>query len=221
MKIKNLIFDLGGVILNIDFNLTQEAFINLGAPHITTFFTPGSEIELFTAFETGKISPTDFRKHLKALLFIESLSDDDFDAAWNAMLLDLPAKNLDYIKQLSQHYRIFLYSNTNEIHLEEVFKIVQKVCGVPTFADYFEREYYSCRLGMRKPDPTSFQEILRENNLKAEETLFIDDSLLNIAGAESVGVKALHLNKPQELTTLKLVRQNTVNPTVEFYPFSK
>jgi len=205
MKIKNLIFDLGGVILNIESNLTRQAFTRLGVPDLDILFPHGHEIELFTAYETGKISSGDFRKHLKALMFIDSISDTDFDAAWNAMLLDLPAKNLAYIKQLSQHYRTFLYSNTNEIHLAEVLNIARRSSGIESFADYFEREYYSCRMGMRKPDPASFQEILRQNQLVAEETLFIDDSPVNIAGAKSVGIQVLHLEKPLELTEVELI----------------
>ena len=205
MTIKNLIFDLGGVILNIESNLTRQAFTRLGVPDVDILFPHDSEIELFTAYETGKISSSDFRKHLKALMFIDSISDVDFDAAWNAMLLDLPPKNLAYIKQLSQRYRTFLYSNTNEIHLTEVFNIARRSSGIESFADYFEREYYSCRMGMRKPDPASFEEILQQNQLVAEETLFIDDSPANIAGAKSVGIQVFHLKKPLELTEVELI----------------
>ncbi|HVV69361.1 MAG TPA: HAD family phosphatase [Gammaproteobacteria bacterium] len=205
MTIKNLIFDLGGVILNIESALTRQAFTRLGVPDLDILFPHNHGIELFSAYETGKISSESFRKHLKALMHIDDLSDSDFDTAWNAMLLDLPPENLAYIKQLSQHYRTFLFSNTNEIHLTEVLNIAQRCCGVESFADYFEREYYSFRMGMSKPDPASYLEILRQNQLLAEETLFIDDNADNIAGASSVGIQVLHLKNPMKLTEVELI----------------
>jgi glucose-1-phosphatase len=197
MKLKNIIFDLGGVILNIDPQLTLQAFTNFGAPDIHVLYANWEKIELFLAFEMGKISAENFRKHLKALLLLDSISDADFDAAWNAMLIDLSITKLEYIKSLQKNYRTFLYSNTNTIHLDEIFKIVQR-SGVGSFSDYFEAEYYSCHLGMRKPDPASFEAILRQNQLRSEETLFIDDTLVNIEGAKIVGLRGLHLQEPLE-----------------------
>ncbi|MBV8802564.1 MAG: HAD family phosphatase, partial [Gammaproteobacteria bacterium] len=159
MPIKNIIFDLGGVIIDIDYKKTSEEFRKLGAFHFDDVYAQSKQHDLFDNYETGKITSDAFRHNLKEKLDIVA-TNEEFDFAWNAMLLDLPKKRLDFIKSLRIHYKTFLLSNTNEIHLKEVFNICQKQNGFNTFDGYFEKEYYSHLLGKRKPNCDAFISIL-------------------------------------------------------------
>jgi len=125
MPIKNIIFDLGGVIIDIDYNRTAEAFRRLGAFNFDTVYTQSKQDHLFDDYEVGRIDSNSFRQTLQKKLDIQ-VNDEEFDSAWNAMLLDLPKKRLDFIKSLRGKYKVFLFSNTNDIHLKEVFNICQR-----------------------------------------------------------------------------------------------
>jgi len=192
MTVKNIIFDMGGVILNLDFSLTSKAFRRLGAFHLDAVFTRNRQDHLFDLYETGKISCEAFRAGLCERLGIRA-TDEVFDAAWNAMLLDIPKNRLEFIKTLRKDFRVFLFSNTNAIHMREVFNFCRNHLGIDGFSEYFDREYYSFVLGQRKPDPASFVRIVSDNHFKAHETLFVDDSLQNVLGAREAGLHALHL----------------------------
>lgn len=192
MTIKNIIFDLGGVVINIEYKKTAEAFKKLGVNNFDEVYTQSKQDTLFDDYDIGKISSDTFRRILKERLDLPT-NDEKFDAAWNAMLLDLPIERLDLIKKLRQKYKTFLFSNTNEIHLKEVFNICFKQHGFSSFDGYFEKEYYSNIFGMRKPNPESFLAILKENKLNPNETLFIDDSLQHVLGARKAGIHAIHL----------------------------
>lgn len=198
MTIKNIIFDLGGVIIDIDYHNTLNAFRRLGAHNIDHVYTQSKQDSLFDQFDIGAISAADFRKALTAKLALD-ISDNDFDDAWNAMLGSLPIARLDFIKEKRQTYRTFLFSNTNEIHLPKAFEICQRENKFSTFEGYFEKEYYSHQFGQRKPNPEAFLAILEENNLKADETLFVDDSYQHIEGAKKAGLHTFYV-KPGEST---------------------
>lgn len=202
MKIKNIIFDLGGVIFNIDYQKTSEAFKKLGATNFDQFYSQSQQHKLFDDFETGKISASEFRSGLRKALDLVA-TDDEIDAAWNAMLLDLPIKRLEFIKSLRKDYKVFLYSNINEIHFNKLFNICKNQHGISSFAGYFDREYYSHRFGKKKPHSTSFQAILDENDLCAQETLFIDDSRQHIEGARKTRMHAVHLTKDMSIFDTK------------------
>ena len=191
MSFKNIIFDLGGVILNIDFQRTCDAFRKFGID-FSSIYSQNNQDALFDKFEIGMITANDFRNAIKMQLKLK-ISDDEFDEAWNAMLLDLPKERLNFIAALRKTHRLFLFSNTNEIHLETVFRICQREHGIGSLAPYFDKEYYSCRFGKRKPNPDAFKIILNENQLKANETLFVDDTLQHVNGAQLAGLHAIHL----------------------------
>jgi putative hydrolase of the HAD superfamily len=199
--IRNIIFDLGGVIFNIDPLATQKAFETLGMEDFKSFYTTKNQTRAFDDFDCGRITENEFRDFLKAHL-PENSSYAQIDEAWNAMLLDLPEERLTLLKALGKKYRLFLLSNTNEIHVTAFSAYLEKTFGFSDFSDYFERWYYSCRIGMRKPDAEIFEFVLRENNLEAEETLFIDDSPQHIEGAMKCGIKGILL--PQGTTINRL-----------------
>jgi putative hydrolase of the HAD superfamily len=120
------------------------------------------------------------------------VTDQDIDTAWTAMLLDIPRDRIKYIEELKNKYRVFLLSNTNEIHRLKFHSIFEENFGY-SFDQLFERNHYSHEMGLRKPDQAIFLQVLAENNLVASETLFIDDISENVMAAESVGMKGLNI----------------------------
>ncbi|HTI10895.1 MAG TPA: HAD family phosphatase [Puia sp.] len=190
--IKNIIFDLGGVIINLDNQLTENAFIAMGAKPFREYFGHGHAASFFRAYETGSITDRQFIDSINELTGL-SLSDEEVIKAWNALLLDFPTERIQLLKELGRRYRLFLFSNTNALHLTALQKIYRDTFGEGELDDHFERTYYSHLLGMRKPDIASYQHILQENQLIGGETLFVDDALINVEGAEAAGLKGLYL----------------------------
>lgn len=202
-SIKNILFDLGGVILNIDDSLTIKAFNKLGCKDFTHIYSQPSPQQLFNHFEKGMISAKEFRAKLKSFL-ANVATDKEIDSAWNAMLLDLPVERLHFLNNLKQRFRLFLLSNTNEIHIDAYSAYLKNSFGIPNLSHLFEKEYYSYKIGMRKPDAEIFEFVLNENNLRAKETFFIDDSTQHITGARGVGIQTLLLEKGKTILDLQI-----------------
>ncbi len=201
--IKNIIFDLGGVFMNLDFNLTQQAFVNLGITEFVQMFTQHHANDLFEDLETGKISPEIFYDKLRQETQTH-LTNEEIKTAWNALILDFPAERLDWLKQIGQKYKVYLFSNTNQIHYDAFIKVLEEENNCHDFNDHFIKAYYSHEMGMRKPYIESFQKILDEQGLLASETLFIDDSYKNIEGAIKAGLQTIHLLPPKTVIDLNL-----------------
>ena len=202
---KNIIFDLGGVILNIDYQLTEQAFKNMNCSGFETNYSKAKQTSLFDDFETGKINESGFIDGMKKLFELETDKKSIIDA-WNAMLLDLPNERLDFLLRAKKNYRTFLLSNTNETHIRAFEEIISSTHGIDSLEPYFERVYFSCRIGMRKPNAEIFEYVLNENKLNATETLFIDDSLQHIEGALSCGIHAILLDRNIQLNQLPQLR---------------
>jgi putative hydrolase of the HAD superfamily len=192
-KIKNIIFDLGGVIFNINYQYTIEAFVNLGIRNFEQLYTQAQQIGIFDALDRGTITPAAFRDGIRSITSIK-LTDQQIDDAWNAMLIDLPENRLALLKQIKNRYRTFLLSNTNSIHIDAFHRIIIANNGLYDLNDYFEQIYFSHLIHLRKPDPEVFELIIRSNGLKPSETLFIDDSLQHVEGAKRVGLNGYHLD---------------------------
>ncbi|MCX6304597.1 MAG: HAD family phosphatase [Bacteroidetes bacterium] len=192
-SIKNLIFDFGGVICNIDVKLTERAFMELG---LTPFDPRERSISdsagIFGDIETGAMDPRQFRDALRKF-FRNPVTDDQLDDAWNALLLNIPEERIRLLENLRQNYRIFLLSNTNEIHYTKFLADFREQSGYAGFDDLFEKAYLSFRIGLRKPSPEIFRHVLKESNLDPSETLFIDDTLVHVEAAEREGIHAVHL----------------------------
>ena len=195
--IKNIIFDLGGVILNIAPERTVEAFARLGLENPLGERGWFYHHDLFYLLEQGTSSPEEFRNNVRHLLK-QDISDALIDQAWCAMILDIPVDRVEYLQGLKPHYRMFLLSNTNEIHRLQYFRDFESEYGFD-FSTLFEQDYYSHKMGMRKPNPEIFKVVLENHELIPEETLFIDDSEENIKAASDLGIKALHI-EPGTLT---------------------
>ncbi len=202
---KNIIFDLGGVIINIDYQLTIDAFKKLGIENFERLYSQATQTKLFNRFETGKITPAQFRSEIKKLLSIR-ISNSQIDNCWRAMLLDFPQERLLFLEKLKKKYRLFLLSNTNQIHISEVSQILKRKNQFKIWNRIFEKKYFSHEIGMRKPDKEIYEFVLKENNLKAPETLFIDDSEQNIFGAKKAGLKTYFLKKGEEITELPFLK---------------
>lgn len=189
---KNIIFDFGGVILNLDYHRTTKAFIDLGISDFEERYSQLNQTDLFDRFERGEVSPEAFREGLNSVLD-QDIADEELDTAWNAMLLDLPAERLQIIEKLHSEKRICLLSNTNEIHVERFESDLKKAHGLKNLSSFFDEVYYSCRVGMRKPEARIFEFVLKEQGYNPSETLFIDDSPQHIEGAKKVGLNTYHL----------------------------
>ncbi len=192
--VKHILFDLGGVLLNIDYKLTERAFIDLGITDFPERYSQLSQTPVFDDFETGKIDKDSFIAQMQTMAGVP-LSAQQITDAWNAMLLDYPLRRLQILQQLRLYYDLLLLSNTNEIHEAAFNDILYKAHGMPTVGVFFDKVYLSHRIGMRKPNPEVFRYILEENGLNAADTLFIDDSPQHIEGAKSVGIRTIYMEK--------------------------
>ena len=190
--IKNIIFDLGGVIINLDNRRTEQAFVDLGIKNIRQYFGHGHAASFFMEYEVGKISDRQFIDAVRELTDPRA-TDKAIVEGWNALLLDFPPERIRLLERLRGRYRIFLFSNTNALHLAALRRIYSEAFGSGTLDEHFEKTYYSHLLGMRKPDRESFEYILKENHLNGAETLFVDDAIVNVEGAEQAGLKGLYL----------------------------
>jgi len=194
---KNIIFDLGGVLLNIDYNLTVKAFKNLGINNFDELFSQASQFKLFDKYDKGLISSSEFRNEINKLCD-KNLSNEQIDNAWNAILLDFPKERLELLNKVKQNHKTFLLSNTTEIHITAFKKYMKTDFGINDFFSLFHKSYLSYEIGMRKPDAEIFELVLQENNLISSETLYIDDSIQHVEAALKLGIKAYWLDIKKE-----------------------
>lgn len=196
--IKNIIFDLGGVILNLSVERTHQAFAKLSGLPVTEIKSRVHHGQFFHDYERGLITDAEFRNHLRTNLQVNTV-DADLDAAWNAMLLDIPSERFVLLEKLKQTHRLFLLSNTNEIHRQCFNRIVQQTSGKPNIDHYFHQAYFSHLLNLSKPDVAIYQHVLSDQNLLPSETVFLDDNADNIAGAARAGLQTFYVQHPNQI----------------------
>ena len=196
-SIKNIIFDYGNVIFLIDFKRTQNSFTELGIENVERFFAHKGHDPIFDEFEKGMISAAEFRDGLRQITKKPDLTDQQIDRAWNTLLIGVPPVNHQILLKAKEKYRTFLLSNNNEIHYKWVMNYLKTEYGLNSNSVFFERDYYSHLMKMRKPDINIFGYVLKENNIDPAETLFIDDSPQHIKTALSLGFQT-HLLTPEE-----------------------
>ena len=197
--IKNIIFDLGGVILNLNYQATTDAFEKLGVKNFENLYNQKEQTELFNNFEKGLISTEKFISQLQQAA---ALSKKQIINAWNAMLLDLPKERLEFILSLKSNYNTFLLSNTNEIHIECFENQLSKKNHLSLFNNCFDKIYYSCRMKDRKPNASCFNKVMNENNLSPKETLFIDDSIQHINTAKKMEINTYLMEQNKSIIDL-------------------
>jgi glucose-1-phosphatase len=198
---KNIIFDLGGVLLDLDFQKSVVAFEKLGLQNFENMFSQFKADELFEKLETGHLSEADFYSAVKKRT-ANNITNEQIDNAWNALILKFRKESLEFLDKLSADYKVYLLSNTNIIHLKHFKKLFTKETGKPLLDAYFVKAWYSNEVGLRKPGAEIFEYVLQQENLKAEETLFIDDTLINIETAQKLGIKTHHLLPTERIELL-------------------
>lgn len=203
MPIRNLIFDLGDVIIPIDLTAPIRNFAmlaNLPEEEVREIWTQHG---ILNQYETGLIDDDAFRNHVRQLLKSKGdtpdrWADEVIDTAWNTVLLDLPVERIERIRELKQNYRLFLLSNTSPIHIRRVNQVLTGLYQ-PTLEELFERVFYSYDVRLMKPSPDIYRHLLTEAGLKAEETAFFDDNAANIQAATALGIRAVHVQPPMTI----------------------
>ncbi|MEO6188219.1 MAG: HAD family phosphatase [Ginsengibacter sp.] len=200
---KAIIFDLGGVLLNIDYHLTRKSFEELGVNRFTEMYSQAAADRLFEKLEKGTIQDEDFYIEFNKCAGL-NLSQDQIDNAWNAMLLDFRESSLTFLNRIKNKYRLFLLSNTNDIHCRKFREMYFARPRAEAFEKFFEKAYYSFDMRMRKPDEECYSCVLLENDLNPESTLFIDDSSQNVEAAKKLGITTIQLQPGMRIENLGL-----------------
>ena len=200
-KIKNIIFDLGGVVLDIDENIVYKELEKMGIR--TSELAHSKEfMDIMSKFDTGIYTAPTFRKKTKTILGQEKMTDQKFDSIWNSMLLDIPRERIAALEQIRKHYKIFLMSNSNEIHYDLYVRDLQLRFGYNEFDELYNKSYFSFAEHLEKPNPRFFELILDHEHLLPEETLFIDDTAENIKIAKSLGINTYHISREELVRNL-------------------
>ena len=190
--IKNLIFDFGVVLYNIRYANIDYAFAKYGVPNFDELYSKTTQTDDVDLYEEGKISTPEFRKYLRSVIN-KPLTDDQLDECWNAIMIHFPDEHEAMLKRVGQHYRVFLFSNTNELNYDYFTAEMKEQFGYDIFDKLFEKAYFSQLMHIRKPKEEGFLRIIKENDLVPEETLFIDDSPQHLVGANNCGLNTYHV----------------------------
>lgn len=200
-EIKNLVFDLGNVIIDIDYAVTINEFQKIAAVDFGEILSYSKQLNLFDDFERGSISAAQFRNELRKFLK-PGTSDEAIDHAWNAILRHYPPAKFEMLRQLKNRYQVYALSNINEIHVDTVQTDIARQFGEPGVHAFFNKMYYSNQLGARKPERKIYELLLQRENLNPEETFFVDDKVENVAVAKQLGMQAWHLADREKLFEL-------------------
>ncbi len=199
-KFKNILFDLGGVILDINVQATLKQFYELGFPADLMQFPHSMTTDLFFKYETGKLDSEAFRNEIRKKTGVE-MSDQTFDEAWNAMLIQIPRERTDLLKLLSMRYDLYMLSNTSELHVKVFEKMYLDTAGV-SMHEVFKKIYYSHEIGWHKPDHEAWEHVIKDAEIRPEETLFLDDNIHNIKASQELGFQAIHIHERTNLMNL-------------------
>ncbi|MBN1599053.1 MAG: HAD family phosphatase [Bacteroidales bacterium] len=187
----NIIFDWGGVITELDFEITNKMFSNLGLRYFKSFFSKAHQIDILMDFELGKVTPEEFRNEMKRHVEKET-SFNEINNAWNSVLRETPVTRIKLLKRLKINYNLYLLSNTNKIHTDFYNDKLRKEYG-DDHNSLFIKAYYSYHIGFRKPDIRIFKHVIADSNLDPDKTIFIDDTEMHVDAAVKAGLHAFHL----------------------------
>jgi putative hydrolase of the HAD superfamily len=197
--IENIILDFGDVFINLDKQATAREMQKFGFKSLTPELA-----ELFAAYEKGLVT-TEYFLDQTSYMFPKA-GRINLIRAWNSIILDFPEDRLKFIEKLAEEkdYRLFLLSNTNELHIDFVKQRMGKK-RYARFKNCFEKFYLSHEINLRKPEPEIFEFVLNSNNLKAEKTFFVDDSIEHTTAAAELGISCWQLDVGKEdISDLKL-----------------
>lgn len=204
--IKNLLFDLGGVIMDIEKERCIRAFEQLGLPDANSYFGDYVQQPPFSSLEEGLIGPDEFRSEIRARLTDKRVSDSDIDAAFQQFLIGIPVARLRALRKLRSHYGVYLLSNTNSIMWDDFIARQFRQEGADISA-YFDGTVTSFEAVSLKPSAAIFRFTEQKLGIKPEETLFLDDSSANCAAAVRLGWHAAHVCPGREFVDI-LAEQN-------------
>ena len=200
--VRNIVFDLGNVVIHIDPDLTIRRFKELGVVNFDEMYSIMRQTDVFDRLDTGKITFPEFRQTIRDFAQA-NLSDAQIDDAWCAMLLDFPEENAELLRKLrTEGYKLYLLSNTNEMHIDYYTKYLKQQFGRDYLTELFDRTFYSHETGYRKPNREAYEYVLKSESLKPAETLFIDDLEHNVIGARQTGMQAYHHLKGDRIVDL-------------------
>lgn len=198
--ITTLIFDFGGVIINLDLPTCIQNLKELGVDNVEQYLSNFGQKEFFLQFEKGQIGIPEFRTEIRKLAGVK-LTDDQIDSAWCSFLTDIPAEKLALLSELKKKYRMLLLSNTNPLHIE-VSAAGEFAKAGKTIHDFFDKCYFSYEMGMAKPDKEIFEAVLSDAGVKPEECLFLDDGPKNIDMADKLGIQTYLVDVTENLDFL-------------------
>lgn len=199
--IRNVIFDFGGVLFEIDYHLPAQAFAKLGFTDFKEIYTQANQNPIFDKLETGKVSNEEFMQYLHS--FVPKATRQEVDDAWNCILLYIMPEQVEIVHQVKNSGRkTFMLSNTNAIHVAAFEKMIAEKMDINHFRSAFEKIYYSNVIGIKKPYPETYLKVCEWNNLIPSETLFIDDSIQHVKGAQEAGLAAYHLKPGERISDL-------------------
>ena len=193
--INTFIFDLGGVIINLEEKDSYNSLSNLIGLSFSEIQSKVAKSDIFVQHEKGLISNEAFRKGVNNL-FQCNLSDDQFDIAWNSMLKNIPIERLELLLALRQNHKVLILSNTNAIHIKRFNELLELVSGEKSLESFADYVFFSHELNMKKPDLEIYEEVLKRSYSKASESIFMDDKLENLESAASIGIATLHITEP-------------------------
>ena len=197
-ELDGVILDFGGVLYDIDYDAPPKAFTVLGDPDFASLYHQASQSTWFDELETGTLDRETFYGHLRQRCSAGTTMDQIHDA-WCCILTGMPPSRADLVSKLGQRTRLFLLSNTNAIHAA-VFEadLESTLDDASAFWGAFEQAHYSHDLGMKKPHPDTFLHVCNLHGLAPERTLFLDDSIQHVEGADRAGLHAHHLDLSRE-----------------------
>lgn len=197
---KYIVFDLGGVLVDIDPDRAIRAFAKLGGMTIEHLDDKIKNLSLFHEYEIGQYNHPEFRDRLRTFL-LNSATDEEIDKVWSSLIVAIPQDRIDLVKSLKQRYQLFVLSNTNPFHIQQINQQMIRD-GNPPLESLFQKVYYSYQLHLSKPNPEIYQHITRENGLDPSELLFLDDTLANINAAQALGWGTMQIDTPRKLFEL-------------------
>ena len=200
VNFKNILFDLGGVILDINIQATLKRFYDLGFPPELLQYPESMQTDVFFKYQTGKLDTEQFRNEIRKVAGVK-MSDEEFDAAWNAMLVGIPKERTELLKVLSKRYKLYMLSNTSEMHAKVYEKMYLDAAG-ESMHDVFDKIYYSHEIGLHKPDREAWEYVIKDAAILPEETLFLDDTIYNIKASKELGFQAIHIHERTTLMSL-------------------
>ena len=197
-KIKVIVFDLGDVVINIDFMLTYKAFAALSGMTLDATLLKFEALSVFDQYEKGVFTDDEFIAFMKKN-FAPQVSDAVIINAWNSILLDIPSERIDLMKSLKNKYATYILSNTSNLHIIEVNNILQRATGVADLKELVIKPFYSYEMELRKPGKLIYDTMVAEIGCKPEEVVFVDDNEENVIAANTMGINAILVTKENSI----------------------